>query len=369
MTNLGNVTINTTIAANSVALGTDTTGDYVASLVAGTGVTLTNNSGEGSTPTIAIGQNVSPTSNVQFNYGLFNGNLTIDGNFTVGGTSTTITAQNLSISDNMIYLNQGALVSVTNAVGNGANVVYTTTTNNYQVGFNVTVTGMNPSSLDVNSTGASIIAANSTSFTIASTVTDAFVSGGTARGKSSANPDLGWAGGYNDGTYAHAGMFRDATDTRFKVFKNYTPEPDTSVFIDTTHASFALADFQANTFYGALSGNATTATTLQTARTITLAGDVAGSVSFDGSANVSITATIQANSVALGTDTTGDYVATVGVTAGTGLSVSGTGEGAAVTLAGITANTTVKGVASFDANNFTVSSGAVSVSAIDGGTY
>lgn len=367
MSNLGNVTISTTIAANSVALGTDTTGNYVASLVQGTGVILSNNTGEGATPTIAIGQSVATTANVQFNSGLFNGNLTIDGNFTVGGTSTTITAQNLSISDNMIYLNQGALVTITNAVGNGANVVYTTTTNNYQVGFNVVITGMNPTSF--NNASATIIAANSTSFTIASSVTDAFISGGSARGKSGANPDLGWAGGYNDGTYAHAGMFRDATDSRFKVFKNYTPEPDVSVFIDTAHASFALADFQANTFYGALSGNATTATTLQTARTITLAGDVAGSVSFDGSANVSITATIQANSVALGTDTTGDYVATVGVTAGTGLSVSGTGESAAVTLAGINASTTVKGVASFDANNFTVSTGAVSISAIDGGTY
>lgn len=367
MTNLGNVTISTTIAANSVALGTDTTGNYVASLVQGTGVILSNNTGEGATPTIAIGQSVATTANVQFNNGLFNGNLTIDGNFTVGGTSTTITAQNLSISDNMIYLNQGALATVTNAVGNGANVVYTTTTNNYQVGFNVVITGMNPTSF--NNASATIIAANSTSFTIASSVTDAFISGGSARGKSGANPDLGWAGGYNDGTYAHAGMFRDATDSRFKVFKNYTPEPDISVFIDTAHASFALADFQANTFYGALSGNATTATTLQTARTITLAGDVAGSVSFDGSANVSITATIQANSVALGTDTTGDYVATVGVTAGTGLSVSGTGESATVTLAGINASTTVKGVASFDANNFTVSTGAVAISAIDGGTY
>jgi hypothetical protein len=369
MTNLGNVTITTTIAANSVALGTDTTGDYVASLVAGTGVTLTNNSGESATPTIAIGQNVSPTSNVQFNYGLFNGDLTIDGNFIVGGTTTTISAQNLSISDNMIYLNQGILATITNAVGNGANVVYTTTTNNYQVGFNVTVTGMTPSSFNVNSTGAPIIAANSTSFTIASTVTDTFVSGGTARGKTNANPDLGWAGGYNDGTYAHAGFFRDATDGVFKVFKNYTPEPDDSVFIDTAHASFALADMRANNFIGTLQGIANTALALNTARTIALSGDVAGSVSFDGSANVTITTTIQADSIALGTDTTGNYVADVSVTSGTGLSITGTGEGASVVLAGINANNTVKGVASFDANNFTVSSGAVSINSIDGGTY
>lgn len=39
---------------SSITLGTNTTGDYVASLVAGTGITLTNNSGEGATPTIAV---------------------------------------------------------------------------------------------------------------------------------------------------------------------------------------------------------------------------------------------------------------------------------------------------------------------------
>lgn len=57
----GDITIDgagvATIAANSVALGTDTTGNYVSSLVAGTGITLTNNSGESATPTIAVTSN------------------------------------------------------------------------------------------------------------------------------------------------------------------------------------------------------------------------------------------------------------------------------------------------------------------------
>ena len=59
------ISISTTIQANSVALGTDTTGNYVASLVAGTGVTLSNNSGEGATPTVAIGQAVATSSDVR----------------------------------------------------------------------------------------------------------------------------------------------------------------------------------------------------------------------------------------------------------------------------------------------------------------
>ena len=54
------------VEPNSVALGVDTTGGYVASLVAGTGITLSNNSGEGATPTVTVNTStiatlVSPT--------------------------------------------------------------------------------------------------------------------------------------------------------------------------------------------------------------------------------------------------------------------------------------------------------------------
>ena len=74
------------------------------------------------------------------------------------------------------------------------------------------------------------------------------------------------------------------------------------------------------------------ATSLQTARVISLSGDISGSVSFDGSQNVSIAATIQPNSVALGTDTTGNYVSDI--TQGTGVTVSHTpGEGSSPTVA------------------------------------
>lgn len=80
-----------------------------------------------------------------------------------------------------------------------------------------------------------------------------------------------------------------------------------------------------------ITGNAATATKLQTARNIALTGDVTGTVSFDGSANASISTTIQANSVALGTDTTGNYMSDV--SAGTGISVSHTpSEGSTATV-------------------------------------
>jgi hypothetical protein len=109
---------------------------------------------------------------------------------------------------------------------------------------------------------------------------------------------------------------------------------------NATNANTALAivkrdssgNFSAGTITAALVGNASTATTLQTARTITLNGDLAGSVSFNGSSDVTITATIQADSVALGNDTTGNYIATIVGTANQ-VNVSGSGtETAAVTL-------------------------------------
>jgi hypothetical protein len=79
-------------------------------------------------------------------------------------------------------------------------------------------------------------------------------------------------------------------------------------------------------------GNAATATVLQTARTISLTGDVTGtSAAFNGSGNVSIAATIAANSVALGTDTTGNYVA-AGAVSGIGLSGSSSSEGGTFTV-------------------------------------
>jgi hypothetical protein len=102
-------------------------------------------------------------------------------------------------------------------------------------------------------------------------------------------------------------------------------------------------NFAAGTVTAALSGNSTTATALATGRTIGMTGDVVWtSASFDGSGNVTGTATIQANSVALGTDTTGNYVA-VGAVSGTGLSGSSSSEGGTFT---VTSNATNANTAS-----------------------
>ncbi len=104
---------------------------------------------------------------------------------------------------------------------------------------------------------------------------------------------------------------------------------DLSLTNANIHAGRLYADVT-----GDVTGNADTATTLATARNFSLTGDVtAGAVSFDGSGNVALATTIAANSVALGTDTTGNYMSDL--TEGTGIDITHTpaeGSNATITL-------------------------------------
>lgn len=110
----------------------------------------------------------------------------------------------------------------------------------------------------------------------------------------------------------------------------------------------AAYDVRANAFIGNLEGTADDASKWTNARTITLGGDAAGSVSIDGSANVTLTvssveaSSVKANSVALGTDTTGNYVKSI--VAGDGIDVTAAGEGVDVTVSAESASATNKGV-------------------------
>ena len=78
-------------------------------------------------------------------------------------------------------------------------------------------------------------------------------------------------------------------------------------------------------------GGGTLTATLTKDPTITLTGDVTGSATMTNLDNVSIATTIAANSVALGTDTTGNYVA-AGATSGNGISGSVSSEGGTFTV-------------------------------------
>jgi|TARA_R110000787_G_scaffold246664_1_gene352380 hypothetical protein len=113
-----------TIKNDGVILGTETTGNFVQNLTAGTGVTLSNNSGEATQPTIAIGQAVATNSDVQF-AGVTAGNITVGasndntittssgdltlnasggeviiaGNLQVDGTTTTVNSTVVTVDD------------------------------------------------------------------------------------------------------------------------------------------------------------------------------------------------------------------------------------------------------------------------------
>jgi hypothetical protein len=116
------------------------------------------------------------------------------------------------------------------------------------------------------------------------------------------NQDFGLVGNYNtvDQPYTHAGIFRDTTDSRWKFFNKYNPEVGGN--INTSDPSFELADLQVSRVYGnvtgAVTGNASTANSLLTSRTIGISGDVTGTAtSFDGTGDITISTGITANTI------------------------------------------------------------------------
>lgn len=220
---------------DQIDLATDTTGNYVASLVAGTGVTLANNTGEGATPTVSIGQAVGTTSNVTFN------DVNVSGNLTVNGTTTTVNSTTVSVDDKNLEL--GSVASPTNTTADGGGI---------------TLKG----------------------------ATDKTFNWVNATGSWTSSEDVDLASG--------------------KVLR------------------IAGVQVLSATQY---TGNAATATKWATARTIILSGDLSGSVSVDGSANATLTATVGSSSI------TNDKLANSSITVGsTSISLGSS----ATTISGLT---------------------------------
>lgn len=102
----------------------------------------------------------------------------------------------------------------------------------------------------------------------------------------------------------------EITTTTLDIDATTTNISGTLTASSITEGSTALASK-----YLGINANADSATKWQTARTITLTGDVSGTATgVDGQNNISIETTIQANKVALGTDTTGNYVQSLATT-------------------------------------------------------
>ena len=146
----GTVSSSAQIQAGSItgdiALGTQTSGNYVATLGSGTGVSIGSNTGEGSTPTIAVDYGSTANTAVQGNTSLsfagttdeitidggssitlgtggtvtigladtiagdrtFSNNVTVGGNLTVDGDLTYLNTANLLVEDPFILLASGS---------------------------------------------------------------------------------------------------------------------------------------------------------------------------------------------------------------------------------------------------------------------
>jgi hypothetical protein len=152
------------------------------------------------------------------------------------------------------------------------------------------------------------------------------------------SPDIGIAGNYNDGSYAHTGVFRDATDAKWKFFEGYTPEPDADLYINTAHASFKLANVEAGTFFGSGAGLTNIPGTSFSGNTNAITEGSTNLYFSNARAIAAVKDNISTSNVTEGsnlyfTNTRAIYA----FTAGTGISISGSGT--ITGTAGFTGNT------------------------------
>lgn len=320
-----NASISATIAPNSVALGTDTTGNYVATVGGTDGVSITGSGSETAAVTIAntdkgssqnIFKNVAVSGQSDIVADNNNDTLTV-----ASGTGITLTTN--ATTDTLTVTNSG----VTSISGTANEVEVSGSTGSVTVSL--------PSTINANTTGSAATLTNARAIALGGDLSGSANFDGSASISINATiqPDSVALGTDTTGNYVAT-----VTGTTNQISVSGSGSENAAVTLSLP------STINVNT-----SGNAATATQLANSRTIALSGDVSGSVTFDGSASVNIETTIQPDSVVLGTDTTGNYVATA--SAGEGISISGSGsENAAITIS----NTGVRSL-SGTANQISVS--------------
>jgi hypothetical protein len=209
------------------------------------------------------------------------GNLTVVGDLNILGAENVVTVANLAVTDNFVYLGAGDTVTA-QALDSGLNDL--SFLGHYNGDSNLTyyvkISAIDPAGDTIvwsfDSDFATLQGFDSvggpTSYDISGTLpvnlrygisVDFEAITGHAlneRWKGVAAPfneQLGIIGNYNTPTdpYAHTGIFRDASDQRFKFFNGYRPEIEGS--INTSDSTYEDAPIQFSTGYGDIVGNLT----------------------------------------------------------------------------------------------------------------
>ena len=300
-----NTAVTSAIGGTGISVSSSTgavtfTNTGVQSVVAGNQITV---SGATGAVTIEVSATPSFTTISTSGNGTVGGNLVVTGNLTINGTTTTVNSNTMTIDDPLITLGtSGGLPISASDAGKDRGIVF----NYYDTAGRTGFFGWDASTAEF------VFQKSST------------VSGEEVAGVSYGNlhvADLRLQNGAVIDT-----IVGSAAGSQTHTFRDYggkivsvNGEPTTGYILKgNSSAAHTWQDPNAAGF------TAYAATSLATARNIALTGPVTGTVSFNGTADATISTTIAANSVALGTDTTGDYVSNITVS-GSGLLVSQSG--------------------------------------------
>ena len=349
LSNLGDATLTATVISNSVALGTDTTGNYVQDISAGEGIDVSGSGSETASVTIsaedATASNKGIASFDSTDFTVSSGDVTLNAERVqdiVGAMVSSNTESGLSVtyqdSDGTLdfdaddfTITLGGDLSGSATVTNLADATLTATIVANSVALGTDTTGNYVSEISAGE-GIDISGSGSETATVTITAEDA-----TSSNKGIASFDS------TDFTVSSGAVTVNAERIQDIVGAMVGSNTESGIAV-TYEDSDGTLDFNVAD------------------PVITLSGDVAGSATMTNLGDVTISTTIQANSIALGTDTTGNFVADL--TAGEGIDVSGGGsENATITVTAEDATDSNKGIASFDSTDFTVTSGDVTLNA------
>lgn len=235
--------------------------------------------------TNAAGTGVEWTSNIDVpgtldvtGVSTFDNNVTIAGTLTATGTSISLDSPIVTIKDSNIQL--GTVSSPTDVTADGGGLTLKGSTDKTFGWSNSTDAWTSSEHIDLAS-GKSYYVNGSQ--VLSETSLGAGVTGSSLTGVGTISTGT-WQGSPISDAYL------GTITTSGKVANSAT----TATNLNTANAIVsrdASGDFTARNITATLLGNANTASALQTARTISLAGDLTGSASFDGSANITINTT------------------------------------------------------------------------------